>query len=72
MSEIVVTAHLKNIRAITDLVVKWKQRARKGFDDAKHEPNAMGRRLIEHVATCYANAALELASAIGCRTKPKL
>jgi hypothetical protein len=68
---IVVTVELKNIRAIADLIVKWQRLARKKFEDAKHETDPMGRRLIEHGATCYANAALELAAAIGCRPKPK-
>lgn len=42
------------------LVEKWRLRAAAKFMDAKRENNVMGKRLIEHGATCYANAATEL------------
>lgn len=38
----------------------WKGRADKKFMDAKCENDEMGRKLIEHGAMCYFNAAMEL------------
>lgn len=38
----------------------WKRRAEKKFEDAAREPDAMGKKLIEHGAMCYRNAAMEL------------
>jgi hypothetical protein len=49
---------------LAELVERWKAIARKAFADAEHEPNEMGRRLIEHGATCYANCTLELDAAL--------
>jgi hypothetical protein len=46
------------------LVESWKRRARWTFADAGHERNEMGKRLIEHGAMCYYNAATELADLI--------
>ncbi len=43
------------------MVEQWRQIAKRKFLDAKHEENEMGRRLIEHGATCYFNAAEKLA-----------
>jgi hypothetical protein len=54
---------------LAELVERWKARARKAFADAEHEPNEMGRRLIEHGATCYANCAFELEQALGKRNR---
>ena len=42
------------------LVDLWEKRARRKWYDAKHEKNAMGKRLIEHGAECYQNCAREL------------
>jgi hypothetical protein len=42
----------------------WKGRAAKKFMDAKGENDEMGRKLIEHGAMCYFNAATELEEAI--------
>lgn len=38
----------------------WNGRAAKKFMDAKGENDEMGRKLIEHGAMCYFNAAREL------------
>ena len=42
----------------------WKGRAAKKFMDAKDENDEMGRKLIEHGAMCYFNAAMELEEAL--------
>ena len=47
-----------------DLAERWKARARRKFKDAAGEKDAMGKRLIEHGAMCYLNAAKELEEAL--------
>lgn len=47
------------------LAMTWLLRARRKFQGAEHEQDAMGRRLIEHGATCYVNCAYELMAAEG-------
>lgn len=42
------------------LAEQWEGRARRRFMDADAEQDPMGRRLIEHGAICYSNAAQEL------------
>ena len=42
----------------------WKERAHGKFESAKLEPDVMGRKLIEHGAICYFNAATELEEAL--------
>lgn len=42
----------------------WKRRAAKKFMDAKGENDEMGRKLIEHGAMCYFNAATDLEEAL--------
>lgn len=42
------------------LLDSWKKRSSRKFIDAKNEDDDMGRRLIEHGAMCYFNAATEL------------
>ena len=42
------------------LLDSWKGRAKRKFTDAKGEDDEMGRKLIEHGAMCYFNAATEL------------
>jgi hypothetical protein len=46
------------------LVSQWEQRARRKLADAEREGDSAGRRLIEHGAMCYANAAVELTAAM--------
>lgn len=50
--------------ALFGLVDCWKRRAAKKFTDAKGENDEMGRKLIEHGAMCYFNAATELEKAL--------
>ena len=42
----------------------WKKRAAKMLADARGEENEMGKRLIEHGAMCYINAAREAEEAL--------
>jgi hypothetical protein len=42
------------------LAEKWERIAGRKFSDADHESDEMGKRLIEHGATCYFNCAQEL------------
>ena len=42
------------------LLDSWKGRVKRKFTDAKGEEDEMGRKLIEHGAMCYFNAATEL------------
>ena len=45
---------------LVGLLNSWKGRAKRKFTDAKGEEDEMGRKLIEHGAMCYFNAATEL------------
>lgn len=45
---------------LVSLLHSWRGRAKRKFMDAKQEEDEMGRRLIEHGAMCYFNAATEL------------
>ena len=47
---------------LTNLSEHWKKLAHIKFEDAKHEKNEMGKRLIEHGATCYFNCHKQLDS----------
>lgn len=49
-------------RLVSPLIEKWDKQARRKFEDAKHESDEMGKKLIEHGAMCYFNAARELES----------
>lgn len=48
-----------------DLAKQWETRASRKFEDATSEKDPMGKRLIEHGATCYFNAAAEIRRAYG-------
>lgn len=39
---------------------EWRARARRKFLGADREPDAAGKRLIEHGATCYFNCSEDL------------
>ena len=47
------------------LAQQWENRSRRKFMDAKEEESQTGKRLIEHGAMCYFNAAEDLRSAFG-------
>jgi len=47
------------------LARRWGAIARRKFADAADEPDAVGRRLIEHGAACYFNCARDLLAAVG-------
>lgn len=49
-----------DLAQLDELILRWKLRAKRKFEDADKEPNEMGRRLINHGAFCYFNAATEL------------
>lgn len=51
--------------ALGRLALEWMHQAGLRFQNAKHEPDAMGARLIEHGAMCYFNCAEKLASCAG-------
>ncbi len=55
---------MSNQDALDRLVGEWERRARRAFFDAEHEPDPMGRRLIEHGAMCYFNCIQELTAAL--------
>ncbi len=44
------------------VVSSWRAIARRAFDDATHEINPMGKKIIEMKAMCYANCANQLES----------
>ena len=50
----------KDGKKLIDLAKSWEQQSKKKFEDAQHEKNDMGKRLIEHGAVCYFNCANEL------------
>ena len=54
----------KKVSNLDGLADQWAERARRAFSDAEHEADPMGKRLIEHGATCYANCAFELREAL--------
>ena len=54
----------KKIVTLDGLADQWAERARRAFADAETEVSPMGKRLIEHGATCYANCAFELREAL--------
>jgi hypothetical protein len=45
----------KELKALTGMKKEWRRRARFAFISAESEQNQMGRKLIEHGATCYMN-----------------
>ena len=47
-------------RSVGLLIRSWRTRAQKKFADAESETDPMGKKLIEHGAMCYLNAAMEL------------
>lgn len=47
------------------LVLGWEKIAKRRFVDAKSENDDMGKRLVEHGAVCYFNAAAETRRAFG-------
>jgi len=49
---------------LMELSDQWMTQARIRFRDAALEQDPMGKRLIEHGATCYFNCARELQRAI--------
>ncbi len=51
-------------RELEILADRWEKRARRKWRDAEREQNPMGKRLIEHGATCYQNCARELREAL--------
>ncbi len=57
-------------KALQDLCNTWAQRAQAKFASAELEKDEVGRRLIEHGATCYANCALELRELLQTRNMP--
>lgn len=60
-----VTARSRSLqRMVRPFVLQWRRRAKKAFEDAAREPDEMGKRLIEHGAMCYCNAATELEAAL--------
>lgn len=42
------------------MALRWEDLARRKFDVAENETDAMGKRMIEHGAMCYYNCAIEL------------
>jgi hypothetical protein len=46
--------------ALIAIAEKWEARARRKFADAERENDPMGKRLIEHGATCLVNCAIEI------------
>lgn len=46
------------------LAENWEQLARNKFRSAQEESDPMGRRLIEHGATCYFNCAQQLRKSV--------
>jgi len=48
---------------LQSLAEKWRRRARRKFADAEHETGE-ARRALEHAATCEANCAEELETAL--------
>lgn len=50
---------------LIELAGKWKIRAGVKIADASAEKSEMGKRLIEHGAACYANAATEMEAVLG-------
>ena len=53
-----------DIEKLIDLVKSWEQQSKIRFRNAEHEKNEMGKRLIEHGATCYFNCAKQLRDSI--------
>ena len=51
--------------AALNLACEWERRAKLKFTDAEREQDPMHRRLVEHGAVCYFNAAAELRAAFG-------
>lgn len=57
---------IEQLRALAlGLAQQWEMRARRKFTDAADEEDAQGKRMIEHGAVCYFNAAAETRSAFG-------
>ena len=46
--------------ALMRLVLEWEQSARSQFQCAERTTDPMGKRLVEHGATCYFNCAQSL------------
>lgn len=52
------------VERLHKLSAGWRGRARAALRSAAKEPDPMGKRLLEHGAICYANAARELLSCL--------
>jgi hypothetical protein len=59
------TADTEHRAALMKLVQAWEQSARSQFQCAERTTDPMGRRLVEHGATCYFNCASALRQALG-------
>ena len=49
---------------LIDLAKSWEQQSKIRFQNAEHEKNDMGKRLIEHGAVCYFNCSEQLKSLV--------
>jgi len=54
----------KERQSLQQLANDWERIAASKFASADHEPDPMGKRLIEHGAICYWNCAQQLRKAI--------